>query len=246
MKRNEKFTLIELLIVIAIIAVLAAMLLPALNKARERASQASCSGNLKTIATSFALYTGDYNDFLPYRVATTYKGNSWHVQGGFLLSGWAWKLFPYIRSLRVAICPSDRTIESIASFPQYWHYTPADGDATSWHKFASYTWRYPLHHGAENVGKYILKTNLFARPGRQAILHELRTFHSPQVQLVSSGFSQSRLSETVTVGAAYLDASVRQWTIGLRSASGGWETGFAAGNMSKEDYWNDPRLRWDY
>lgn len=63
--KHLRFTLIELLVVIAIIAILAAILLPALNSARERGRSAACVNNLKQQATAMGFYADAGDDYLP-------------------------------------------------------------------------------------------------------------------------------------------------------------------------------------
>ncbi len=90
------FTLIEILVVIAIIAILAAILFPAFARARENARRASCQSNMKQIGLGIMQYAQDYDEGLPaiYNAAP--------ATGGY----WTGAIQPYTKSTQILQCPS--------------------------------------------------------------------------------------------------------------------------------------------
>ncbi|MBU0477421.1 prepilin-type N-terminal cleavage/methylation domain-containing protein [bacterium] len=68
------FTLLELLVVIAVIGLLASMLLPALSKAREMARRAKCISNLRQVHQMLIMYASDWDDYVPM----AWSGATWY------------------------------------------------------------------------------------------------------------------------------------------------------------------------
>jgi prepilin-type N-terminal cleavage/methylation domain-containing protein/prepilin-type processing-associated H-X9-DG protein len=80
---SDGFTLIELLVVISIIALLIAILLPALSQARQAGLSISCGSNLKQLTLAFTLYAQDNDDFFP--PPGTYGGDfRWFMPAGII------------------------------------------------------------------------------------------------------------------------------------------------------------------
>ncbi len=120
------FTLIELLIVIAIIAILASLLLPALGKARGMAKRTACTSNLKQIGSMLAMYVDDSKGWWPYDAT-----NGIPASFAPLLAGKTPKYNSFIKGVDqyttkgVFLCPAARLVDGA---PYYrCSYTPVKG-----------------------------------------------------------------------------------------------------------------------
>lgn len=115
-RRRAAFTLIEMLVVIAIIAILAAILFPVFAQARAKARQASCLSNCKQIGLATMMYVEDYDElFYPHRFNSGTDSNPFLQLGGNnYISGaarnktfWISLLQPYVKNYQLFECPSN-------------------------------------------------------------------------------------------------------------------------------------------
>jgi prepilin-type processing-associated H-X9-DG protein len=104
--REQGLTLIEIFVILAVIAALAAVLIPALHVAKVRAQRITCDGNLKGVGLAYRVWEGDHTNLYPMQVSSTNGGTMEFITGTN-----AWRHFQVmsneLSTPKVLICPAD-------------------------------------------------------------------------------------------------------------------------------------------
>jgi prepilin-type processing-associated H-X9-DG protein/prepilin-type N-terminal cleavage/methylation domain-containing protein len=121
--RSCAFTLVELLTVIAVIAILAALLMPVLNKSQMRARRIWCESNEKQVGLAYHVFANDHGGKFPTEVSTNDGGSKEYVESGFESGETFYTAYRHFQALasdavqpQLLICPTDLRVAA-SNFP---------------------------------------------------------------------------------------------------------------------------------
>ncbi len=170
--RVRAFSLVELLFVLAIISLLAALLLPVLMTARGSARQLVCNSHLRQIGVAVAQYMSDYDGYYPYAIDPTDRASPliWSRYPQFSAAipslGMVHEVLqPYARSTQIFQCPADTGFEV-----RDWSNAPTNVTPSSFEKFGT---------------SYYYRTEVAARHA-----HDSNVTHPAELNLLYDGVGQ--------------------------------------------------------
>lgn len=125
-KKDGAFTLVEMLAVIAIVSILAALLLPAINKTQAKARRIQCVANLKQTGAAFHMFLHDHADRLPMQVSTNNGGTSEFILASYQAGSEFYFEYRHFQALsnelvtpKLVVCPADMARVTAANFAEF-------------------------------------------------------------------------------------------------------------------------------
>jgi len=239
------FTLVELLVVIAVIAILAAMLLPALGKAKEKGVRASCMNNQRQIGIALRMYASDNQENLP-RGAAPYGNTTWDLP--IAMADALADTTPGGKNMyrKIYYCPSAFTQTSDPDF--WWNYTsgfrvvgyqffnsrdgtqsPTSGTGTTMVPPRGWLTKFNRPYTNSNLAQTEIVADIIVSEGPGDQTDKFRNVTSSNLANIPgfAGLNSSHMSKNIPTGGncLYMDGHAEWKQFNRMLCSGNWSNG---------------------
>jgi prepilin-type N-terminal cleavage/methylation domain-containing protein/prepilin-type processing-associated H-X9-DG protein len=166
------FTLVEMLVVLAVLGILSAVLVPVFAQARAKSRQSVCISNLKQLGAAVTMYAADYDDRLPYAEdmsdkLAVFKGTQAAPPSWPNLADIRTVLMPYKAAIELYRCPQDHVTTEVSAVL---------GGKPSWYEYCGSSYYYEQDIALEGQ-----TLSGFARPSESMLFFDYQAFHSGMV-----------------------------------------------------------------